>query len=84
MFNYFVIFIIFGVFISANIIIGILVKQILKAGTLTKALKSSSKSSKEKRSQQEHESDDNESEKVIFHRMDIFEGKKKQMNQIHY
>lgn len=52
MFNFFVVFIIFGVFISANLIIGILVKQILSTGTLSEAIKSSDKATKQRRNQE--------------------------------
>lgn len=52
MFNFFVVFIIFGVFISANLIVGILVKQILSTGTLSEAIKSSNKTTKQRRNQQ--------------------------------
>lgn len=45
MFNYFVIFIVLGVFVCANLIVGILVKQILVAGNLSGVFGSSKKSS---------------------------------------
>lgn len=44
MFNYFVIFIVLGVFVSANLIVGILAKQILSAGNLSDKFRSSNKS----------------------------------------
>lgn len=44
MFNYFVIFIVLGVFICANLIVGILVKQILETGSLSDVLSPSNKS----------------------------------------
>lgn len=44
MFNYFVIFIVLGVFVCANLIVGILVKQILETGSLSDVLSPSNKS----------------------------------------
>lgn len=46
MFLYFVIFTVLGVFISANLIIGILVKHILSVGNLSDVFASANKSSK--------------------------------------
>ncbi|XP_055311841.1 sodium channel protein para-like [Sitodiplosis mosellana] len=43
MFNYFVIFIVLGVFVCANLIIGILVRQILQRGNLSDLFSSSNK-----------------------------------------
>lgn len=43
MFSYFVIFIILGVFVCANLIVGILVKHILNAGNLSVEFNSSKK-----------------------------------------
>lgn len=63
MFGYFVVFIVFGVFLCANLIIGILVKQILSTKTLNKAIESSSKSTRKRSSQ---EINGSESEEVFF------------------
>lgn len=52
LFGYFVVFIVFGVFLCANLIIGILVKQILNTKTLNKAIESSSQSSRKRSSQE--------------------------------
>ncbi|XP_031630611.1 sodium channel protein para-like [Contarinia nasturtii] len=51
MFLYFVIFIVFGVFICANLIIGILIKHILNVGNLSDAFGSSKKLSTDRLSQ---------------------------------
>lgn len=44
MFNYFVIFIVLGVFVCANLIVGILVKYILSAGNLSDKFRTSTNS----------------------------------------
>lgn len=44
MFNYFVVFVVVGVFVCANLLVGILIKQMLRDGSLTKSLKGSTAS----------------------------------------
>lgn len=58
MFIYFVLFIVFGVFICGNLVIGILLKQIQHVGSLAVALNSSA--GQKKRSGQEHRQNENE------------------------
>lgn len=72
MFHYFVLFIIFGVFLCANLLIGILVKHILTTGILSDKFDSTKKSKSVPHANRSNSNETDQDNTVHFYFIKIF------------